>query len=104
MCQLILKIRAVKGDLPLRAKLKYEKMKIFLEFCLIDRSTMTPKTTSRPRQRRKDAKHDAKTFENDPKPVQIGLKIARKRSETCTGSTFLDGRIASDCREFFGLI
>ena len=49
---------------------------------------MTSKTTSQQRRRRKDAKNGTETVQNAPKTIQNVLKIARKRSETCT---FSDG-------------
>ena len=71
------------------------------ETILIDRSTTTPKTTSRWRWCRNDAKNHAKTVQNCSKMIQNDLKIVQKRSENCT---FVDGPIASDCFEFFGLV
>ena len=67
---------------------------------LIARSMMTPKTPSQ-RRRKDETKQRAKTVENDPKAVQNDLKITRNRCENCM---FLDGRMALDRFEIFGLI
>ena len=46
-----------------------------------------------------DAEKTQKQCENAAKRSENGVKIARTRSEN---GMFLDGRIASDCFEFFG--
>ena len=74
--------------------------KFFFEKFLINRSTMTPKTTLWRRRRRKGA-NGVKPVQNAAKTIQNALKLTRKRSENCTCS---DGRIASDCLEIFGLV